>query len=581
MKSIFRLFRHLKPYWKMAGLALLFLLFQVALDLLVPRLLQNIVDVGIANQDLSYVVNQSLMMIGLALVAAGAAIANTIYSVRASQNFGADLRNILFRKVQTLSFVNLDSLDTGKLVTRLTSDVDMVQRISAMSLRIMTRAPILLLGSLIMLVITAPSLVWIPLVVFPVAVVILAIVIGRGSKLFQVQQERLDGVNTVMQESLSGVRVVKAFVREDYENERFGAANSKLRDSAIKVGQLLAFVPPIIMIVMNLALIAVFWFGGLHVIQGTLTLGELTAFLNYLSMTLNSLMMLSMLLMAISRGEASAQRICKVLDEVPTVVDPEKPITKLLGKGRVEFDHVTFNYDGDEAEPALKDVSFVAEPGQMVAILGATGSGKSTLVHLIPRFYDVTGGAVLLDGTDIRDVSQKTLRAQISMSLQEAILFSGTIRDNIRYGRRDASEKEIVAAAQAAQADDFIMSLPDGYDTLVGQRGVNLSGGQKQRLAIARAILANPTVLILDDSTSAVDVDTEAKIQDALTKIMKDRTSFVVAQRISTVLAADKILVLDEGRLVAEGTHSELMASSQVYREIYESQLGNGVSVNA
>ncbi len=581
MKSIFRLFRHLKPYWKMAGLALLFLLFQVALDLLVPRLLQNIVDVGIANQDLSYVVNQSLMMIGLALVAAGAAIANTIYSVRASQNFGADLRNILFRKVQTLSFVNLDSLDTGKLVTRLTSDVDMVQRISAMSLRIMTRAPILLLGSLIMLVITAPSLVWIPLVVFPVAVVILAIVIGRGSKLFQVQQERLDGVNTVMQESLSGVRVVKAFVREDYENERFGAANSKLRDSAIKVGQLLAFVPPIIMIVMNLALIAVFWFGGLHVIQGTLTLGELTAFLNYLSMTLNSLMMLSMLLMAISRGEASAQRICKVLDEVPTVVDPEKPITKLLGKGRVEFDHVTFNYDGDEAEPALKDVSFVAEPGQMVAILGATGSGKSTLVHLIPRFYDVTGGAVLLDGTDIRDVSQKTLRAQISMSLQEAILFSGTIRDNIRYGRRDASEKEIVAAAQAAQADDFIMSLPDGYDTLVGQRGVNLSGGQKQRLAIARAILANPTVLILDDSTSAVDVDTEAKIQDALAKIMKDRTSFVVAQRISTVLAADKILVLDEGRLVAEGTHSELMASSQVYREIYESQLGNGVSVNA
>ncbi|MGQ9553914.1 MAG: ABC transporter ATP-binding protein [Anaerolineae bacterium] len=391
-------------------------------------------------------------------------------------------------------------------------------------------------------------------------------------------QANLDRLNTLVQENLAGVRVVKAFVRAEHEKGRFNAANDSLMVSSIQAMQFSAVVGPFMMLALNLGVAGAIWFGGIQVTHGAMTVGEIIAFTNYLRQTLFSLMMVSMLLIQVSRAGAFATRIAEVLNSEPDVQDrmPERPSagSSFQAKGPVAFQHVTFAYDN--GEPVLQDVSFVAEPGQTIAILGATGSGKSSLVNLIPRFYDVQERHVTIGGVDVRDVSQAELRSRVSVALQEAILFSGTIADNIRQGRPDASDEEVQAAAQAAQAHEFIMSLPNGYATVLGQRGVNLSGGQKQRIAIARALVRQPDILILDDSTSAVDVETEARIQAALEEIMAGRTCFVVAQRISTVLQADKILVLDEGRIVAEGRHQGLIVSSPIYRGIFESQLGNG-----
>jgi ATP-binding cassette subfamily B protein len=381
----------------------------------------------------------------------------------------------------------------------------------------------------------------------------------------------------LIQENLAGVRLVKAFVRADYEQQRFRAGNDSLTEQTISAIRLVAVVMPAMMLTVNLGIAGVIWFGGVQVFRGSLQVGQILAFVNYLLSTLFSLMMLGMLLMRLFRAIASADRIQAILDSQPEIGDPSNPISPPVLKGRVAFEQVTFSYDGNAGEPVLRDVSFSVEPGQMVAILGATGSGKSSLVHLIARFYDVTSGRVMIDGVDVRDLDKAALRKQVGIALQESILFSGTIRDNIRYGSPDASDEEVVAAARAAQAHEFITHLPEGYDTILGQRGVNVSGGQKQRIAIARALLTQPAVLILDDSTSAVDVETEARIQDALSESLASCTGFVVAQRISTVLSADRILVLDEGAIVAQGTHSELLSSSPIYREIYESQLGDGL----
>jgi ATP-binding cassette subfamily B protein len=379
----------------------------------------------------------------------------------------------------------------------------------------------------------------------------------------------------VIQENLSGVRVVKAFVRSDHENQRFRQANEGLMDSSIEAMQISIITAPFMTMAINLGVVAVIWFGGVQTVHGDMTTGAIIAFVNYLRQALMSLMMVSMLMIRISRAQASGKRVIDVLENEPEVQDSPNTHTHFIPQGRVVFEHISFSYNG--GEPVLQDVSFVAQPGQTIALLGATGSGKSSLISLIPRFYDVTRGCVTIDGVDVRDIPQAKLRGAISVALQESILFSGTIYDNIRQGREDASEAEIIEAAIAAQAHDFISALPEGYNTQLGQRGVNLSGGQKQRLAIARALIRKPNILILDDSTSAVDVETESKIQAALSQIMRHRTCFIVAQRISTVLKADKILVLDNGRIAAEGTHRELMITSPVYREIYESQLGNGV----
>jgi ATP-binding cassette subfamily B protein len=391
--------------------------------------------------------------------------------------------------------------------------------------------------------------------------------------LFGGVQQRLDALNIVMQENLAGVRVVKAFVRGDHERDRFGAANDDLMTQNLRAVRTMAVTMPLVSFTLNAGVVAALWLGGVQVQQGSLQVGEVVAFINYLTQALMALTMVSMLVMRVARAEASAVRIEEVFDSAPRVQDRPHALQEAAPRGRVAFEGVRFAYDGEEEAPVLKAIDFVAEPGETVAVLGATGSGKSSLIHLIPRFYDVSGGRITIDGVDVRDLDQGALHRRVGVALQEPILFSGTIRDNIRYGRPDASADAVVAAAKLAQAHDFILSLPGGYEARVGQRGVNLSGGQKQRLAIARALLIDPAILILDDSTSAVDVATEARIQDELAQVRQGRTTFMVAQRISSVLTADKILVLDDGQIAAAGDHRTLLASSPIYREIYASQL--------
>lgn len=442
-----------------------------------------------------------------------------------------------------------------------------------MALRIMVRAPLLMVGSVVMAVITSPRLALLFLVLLPAILLLLVWIIRKTLPLFAGVQQRLDALNIVMQENLAGVRVVKAFVRGAYERARFGAANDDLMHQNLRAVRTMAITMPLVSFTLNIGVVAALWFGGLQVQAGDLQVGQVIAFINYLTQALMALTMVSMLVMRVARAEASAARIGEVIDSAPQVQDRPTPRPTTTMRGRVAFEQVRFSYNGDEEEPVLKAIDFVAEPGETVAVLGATGAGKSSLINLIPRFYDVHSGRITIDSVDVRDLDQAALRRQIGVALQEPILFSGTIRDNIRYGRPDADEAAVVAAAKLAQAHDFITTLPGGYDAVVGQRGVNLSGGQKQRLAIARALLIDPAVLILDDSTSAVDVATEAHIQDELVRVRQGRTTFMVAQRISSVLTADKILVLDDGKVAAAGDHRTLLATSPIYREIYASQL--------
>ena len=626
MKAFWKLMSYLKPYWYWALLAPFFMTIEVGLDLVQPRLIATIVDDGVAMRDMTVVLNTGLWMIGVALAAGVAGVLCSIFSVLASEGMGADLRAGLFRKIHSLSFANVDKLETGSLVTRVTDDIGQVQNATAMLLRMMVRGPLMLVGSLIMAAITGPELAPLFFILIPLIVITISLIVRRAFPLFKLVQGRVDQLNTVMQESLMGVRVIKAFVRGSHEEERFSDANNDLMALSVKAMRTVSIGWPIMMLILQVGVAAVLWFGGVRVVAGTMQIGEVIAFINYLMRTLMSLMMVSMIVIFISRAGASAQRIDEVIVSIPAVQNQpdarrEFPVPALVpatagaasnvltassslaqaaipgnGRGngaerkarpmgRVAFENVTFGYEGEEHEPVLRNLSFLAEPGETVAILGATGAGKSSLIHLIPRFYDVQEGRVTLDGVDVREMHTDVLRRNVAVALQEPLLFTGSIRDNIRYGRPDASDAEVEAAAQMAQAHEFIRSFPDGYDTELGQRGVNLSGGQKQRIAIARALLIDPAVLILDDSTSSVDVETEGEIQDALAEFVKGlealpRTTFIVAQRISTVLNADKILVLDGGEIAAEGTHAELMTSSPIYRDIYDSQLGEGVLSN-
>jgi ATP-binding cassette, subfamily B, multidrug efflux pump len=593
MRAVRKLAVFLRPYWGWAVLAPLLMALEVAMDLVQPRLVQRIVDEGVARGDMGLVIGTGAWMLAAAIVGMAGGVGCTVYAIRAGQHFGADLRGALFGKVQALSFGNLDRLETGALITRLTNDVTQVQELVMMLLRIMVRVPLLLVGSLILAVITSPRLALIFVVLMPLVAAVLLWVIRRTFPLFGAVQRRLDGLNTVLQENLAGVRLVKAFARSDHELARFGRSNDKLMEHNITAVRTSAIAMPVMMLLLNAGVVAALWFGGLQVNAGGFAAGQLIAFINYLTQTLMSLMMISMLVVRVARAAASAERIDEVLESEPEVpAAPSAPPLPAV-QGRVVFENVSFAYrpagsgrppPAAEAlgasAPVLRDISFVAEPGQTVAILGATGAGKSTLVNLIPRFYDVTGGRITLDGVDIRAIDEAQLRRAVGIALQESILFSGTIRDNIRYGRPDASDEEVEAAARMAEAHEFISRFPDGYDSVVGQRGVNLSGGQKQRLAIARALLTDPAVLILDDSTSAVDVETEARIQRALGSLPRAQTRIVVAQRISTVLSADTILVLDDGRVVAQGGHHELLDSSPIYREIYSSQMDNGAIIH-
>ena len=576
LKSAFKLAKYIKPYWYWAALAPLLMLLEVTMDLMQPRMVQRIVDEGIAKNNLPLVIQTGLLMVGLALIGMLGGGSNGIFAEITANSFAADLREALFRKVQTFSFGNLDKLETGQLVTSLTNDVTQVQDALLMLLRMLIRAPLLLVGSLIMAIVTSPQLTFIPVILMPIELVIVVWVMRKATPLYTYVQEKLDALNEVMQENLAGVRVVKAFVRAQHEEARFGTANAALMDQSIHAARTVSIVMPFMMLTMNTGIVAVLWFGGMHVSHGSMHDGQIIAFVNYLTTTLFSLMMVSQMVIQLARGEASAQRIQEILDSQPTVQDQPTARQDIQIHGRVTFENVSFAYNGSSGDPVLKDINFQAEPGEIVAILGTTGAGKSSLVNLIPRFYDVSAGRVLVDDVDVRDIQQESLRSSIGIALQETVLFSGSICDNIRYGRPEASHDEVIAAAKAAQIHDFIAAMPDGYNTNLGQRGVNLSGGQKQRIAIARAILMRPSILILDDSTSSVDVETESKIQAALEDIMRARTCIIIAQRITTVLKADKILVMDEGQITAQGTHQQLMASSPIYRDIYESQLGNG-----
>jgi len=577
VRSLLRMFRFVRPYrWAALG-ALALLLGMVAADLMIPRLTQRIIDEGIARGDLRAVGLTSGAMIGLAVVSTLLAIANTVLSVRVGQSFAHDVRNAIMGKVQTFSFADLDKFRTGELIVRSTSDVGMVEMVVAMSLRILTRAPVWMVGSTVLLVLTSRELAWILVGFIPVIVVLMAVFLSRGRRMFTAVQKQLDRLNTVLQENLAGVRVVRAFVREDGEAARFDRENEALMRRQIGVLTFFAVLAPTMTLLVNLGVVAVIGVGGRAAIGGTLTVGQVVASINYLTYALFPMMLIAGMMGPLSAAEASAARILEVLNTEPSVKEKPgaRPWTLSSARGaRVAFEDVWFSYDG---EPVLRGVSFVAEPGETVAVLGATGSGKSTLLHLIPRFYDVTAGRVMVDGVDVKDYALSSLRGGMGIALQEAVLFTGTVRDNIRYGRPEATEEEVIAAAQAAQAHEFILELPQGYDTIVGERGVNLSGGQRQRIAIARALLVRPRLLLLDDSTSALDIETEVKLQDALDRLLArdmPATRFVVAQRVSTVMLADKIVVLDEGRVAALGTHDELLARSPIYREIYASQLG-------
>ncbi len=580
MKKLIQLAKFLEPYWKEALLSVVLLIAVVFMDLAIPRLIQRIIDEGITPGNVEVVRWTTLMMLGISILNTLFAIGNNIFSISATEGFARDLRTALFKKIQAFSYSNLDQLKTGNLIVRLTSDIAILQQTYRMSLRIGIRAPLLIVGSLILMYLTNASLMIkvLPLLVLTGVVAFLFIL--KLGPMFMRVQKKLDALNTVLQENIAGVRVVKAFVRRGHEEERFNFANEAFTDVHIKIMRFFATFIPMLTMLVNMGIIVVVYSGGIQAINGMHSIGEIVAFIEYLMTTMTPLLIMAMVANRMASGMASAERIFEVFETMPDVVEnTDASDLPQEVKGRVIFKDVSFYYNGACDEKVLEDINLTAEPGQTVAILGATGSGKSTLVNLIPRFYDVAKGSITIDGMDVRQTTQDSLFKHISVTPQDTVLFSGTVRENIEYGKPNASEAEIIKAAKAAQAHDFIMALPQGYDTQVAQRGVNLSGGQKQRIAIARAIFTKPKILILDDSTSSVDVETEAKIQDALEKMMNDSTSFIVAQRISTVLNADKIVVLDKGRITAQGSHDELMRTSPIYKEIYDSQLGDGNSL--
>jgi ATP-binding cassette subfamily B protein len=595
---------YLLPYWPITLGALLSLLLVTAANLVAPQVLRLVIDQGIRGADQNTLIWATLALLGVAVVRGLFSFTQGFWSEKASQAVAYDLRNALFARLQNLSFSYHDQAQTGQLMTRITSDVEQVRTFVSMGLLQLISAIALLVGSVAALFTMNWRLALIILLTIPATAAVLLRFMRAIMPTFGIIQRKLGALNTVLQENLVGVRVVQAFAREPYEAARYGKMNDELLDVNLTLLRGFANNFPLIFLISNLGTLAVIWLGGRQVIGGALSIGELVAFNTYLTLLLMPIMMLGMIAAQISRAGVSAERIFEVLDTQSEVVD--RPGAQPLAdvRGRVAFEHVWFGYaltkderakiderglriesgSSNGSSPALrpptddgfilKDVSFVAEPGQTVAIMGQTGSGKSTIINLIPRFYDALGGRVTIDGQDVRDVTLESLRDQIGIVLQDTTLFSGSIRENIAYGRPDASDAEVEAAARAAQAHEFIAGFPDGYATIVGERGIGLSGGQRQRIAIARALLRDPRILILDDSTSAIDAETEYQIQQALNLLMKGRTAFVIAQRISTVRGADLILLLDRGRIVAHGTHDELLRESALYGEIIDSQFG-------
>ncbi|MDI7246990.1 MAG: ABC transporter ATP-binding protein [Bacillota bacterium] len=622
-----KLFRFLKPYRVQIAFVVGLVFLQTLSELYLPTLMSDIVNTGIMRSDVDYIWKVGRLMLLVALGGTTCSIAAAFLSARTAMGFGKALRARIFAHVEKFSLHEFDKIGTPSLITRNTNDVTQVQMVTMVMMRMMISAPIMCIGGIIMALSKDRGLAWVLAVVLPVLAVIVAFVANRGLPLFRTIQEKIDRINLIVRENLEGIRVIRAFNRTDYERKRFHDANLDLTETSVRVNRLMALLMPVMMLIMNSTTVAIIWFGAVRIDRGTLEIGNMMAFFQYSMQIMMSLLMASMLFVMIPRAQASADRINEVLAVEPEINDPEMPrhetsdpaatdpamaesesesesegkintksdgergsesesrsgsgsggrsISTGLGadgeKGHVEFRDVTFRYHGAE-EPALRDVSFCACPGEVVAIIGGTGSGKSTLVSLIPRFYDVGDGCVLVDGVDVREMTQEQLRAKIGFVPQKAVLFSGTVADNIRYGKEDATDDEIRRAAEIAQALDFISEMKDGFDSEIAQGGTNVSGGQRQRLAIARALVRRPEIYVFDDSFSALDFKTDARLRAALKKETAGATVLIVAQRVSTVMSADRIVVLDQGRVVGIGTHRDLLKTCEVYREIVSSQL--------
>ena len=566
---------HLQGYKRQAVWAPILIVVEVICELLLPLVMAEIVDTAIPSGDAGQIFRLGGAMLVLAGIAMLCGVLAAKYSAFASQGFGGNLRQCLFDKVQEFSFADIDRFSSASLITRMTNDVNAMTMMLAMGLRMLVRAPVMLVAALAISFTLNARLALVLVVVIPLMALAIGILMKVCTKLYEAMQKRIDALNNTLQEDLVAVRVVKAFVREDHERKKFKKSNDDLMDAALAVGMRIIAILPVMMLALNGATVAVLYFGGRMVMGAEFDLGQLQAFLNYIVQILMSVMMVAMSLLQLSRAQACAHRINEVLATEPSVADRPEAAGKALPapRGAVEFRDVSFKYQASgSGDDVLSHIDLKIEPGQFVAIVGGTGVGKSTLVNLIPRFYDVTGGAVLVDGVDVRDYPLEELRERIGMVLQNNVLFTGTIRENLLWGKEDATEEEIVQAAKDAQAYDFIMGLPDGFDTYLSQGGTNVSGGQKQRLCIARAMLRKPAVLILDDSTSAVDSATEAAIRQSFSENLKDTTVIIIAQRISSVQYADQIVILDDDHIAGLGTHEELLAGNQIYQEIYQSQ---------
>ncbi|WP_438348729.1 ABC transporter ATP-binding protein [Paenibacillus sp. FA6] len=567
-----KLFKNLSPYRLPILLVLLLVFIQSLSDLYLPTLMADIVDKGIINEDIPYIWKIGGIMIVITAVGAICSIAASYFSSRVAVGFGTKLRSKVFGHVQNFSLQEFDQIGTASLITRTTNDINQVQQVLMMLLRMMLSAPMMCIGGIIMAVNRDAKLSLVIVVVIPILVGAIAIIALKGLPLFKAMQVKLDTLNRVLRENLTGMRVIRSFNRTEHETKRFNEANVDLTDTAIKVNKIMAAMMPIMMLVMNFSTIAIVWFGGIRISDGEMQVGSLMAFIQYATQIMFSLIMLSVIFVMVPRASASATRINEVLDIVPEINDPAQPKQANREHGFLKFEDVTFHYPGAE-QPAISNISFEAGPGETTAIIGGTGSGKSTLLSLIPRFYDVGSGKVLINGVDVRELTQEQLRAKIGFVPQKSVLFTGTVAANIRYGKEDASDEEIQYAADIAQATEFIADMKDGFQSEISQGGGNVSGGQKQRLSIARALVRKPEVYVFDDSFSALDFKTDSKLRAALKEITADATVLLVAQRVSTVMDADRIIVLDDGSIVGMGTHHDLMNTCHVYREIVSSQL--------
>jgi ATP-binding cassette subfamily B protein len=542
--------------------------------------MSKIIDVGVKGKDINYVLKMGGVMLLVTAFGAGAAVTRNIVSSKVSQSFGGELRIDLFKKIQQLSFDNIDKLETASLITRLTNDVTQLQNFVHGMMRIFVKAPIVCIGSIIMATVLNAKLAVIIFLIVPIVAVLISLSMKIGYPYFTRVQKAVDKVNGVIREYLSGVRVVKAFNRFHYEKERFEDANENLTSQATKALRVMAVFNPGITLTVNLGIVVLLWLGGSKVDSGQVPVGQIIAFINYMTQILFTLIMISHVFTMFVRARASAERIGEVFQAENTIIQPEMPEEIPSIKGRVDFENVSFSYSNSLGEPVLRNITFTCFPGETVGIIGSTGSGKSSMVNLIPRFYDTVEGVVKLDGSSVRHVDIKELRNKIALVPQKTMLFTGTIAENIMWGKEDASEEEVIEATKISQAHDFIASFPEGYNTQLGQGGVNLSGGQKQRVSIARALIKKPEVLILDDCTSAVDVSTESRIRENLKKYSAELTTIIIAQRITSVMTADKIIVLDNGEIASMGTHEELMQSSKVYQDIFRSQIGKELMQN-